>query len=262
MSGINMLYLNLRLPVFQTKEVRQALTMALDRQRIIDRSLDGQGVVAHSPLLPSSWAYNKYVKQYTPDVEGAKALLAKLGYRDSNNDGVLEKNGQPLQFAIMSSDDPAHVRVIEEITRQWGVIGVKAVPQVTGFSGLARDFLRPRKFDTIYLEWRDPSADPDLYPLWHSTRVNDEGQNYAGFQNREADELLEEARRDHDPEHRADLYMHFQDIFADQIPSIPISYPVYDYAVDRRVQNVQMGPITKPSDRFRTIANWTVDKKP
>jgi peptide/nickel transport system substrate-binding protein len=262
MSGINILYLNLRQPLFQQKEVRQALLLALDRQRIIDRSLDGQGVIAHSPLLPSSWAYDRFVQQYTPDVEAAKALLAKAGWTDANGDGVLEKGGQKMQFALMSSDDPAQVRVIEEITRQWGAIGVKAVPQVTGFSGLARDFLRPRRFDTIYLEWRDPSADPDLYPLWHSTRVNDEGQNYAGWQNREADELLEEARRDPDPEHRADLYGHFQDIFAEQVPSILINYPVYVYAVDRRVQNVQMGPITRPSDRFRTIANWTVDKKP
>ncbi len=262
MSGINILYLNLRQPIFQQKEVRQALLLALDRQRIIDRSLDGQGVVANSPLLPSSWAYNRYVKQYAPDVEAAKALLAKAGWTDANNDGVLEKGGQQMQFAIMSSDDPAQVRVIEEITRQWSAIGVKAIPQVTGFSGLARDFLRPRRFDTIYLEWRDPAADPDLYPLWHSTRVNDEGQNYAGWQNREADELLEEARRDPDPEHRADLYAHFQDIFADQVPSILINYPVYVYAVDSRVQHVQLGPITRPSDRFRTIANWTVDKKP
>ncbi len=92
--------------------------------------------------------------------------------------------------------------------------------------------------------------------------MNDEGQNYAGWQNREADELLEEARRDPDPEHRADLYAHFQDIFADQVPSILINYPVYVYAVDRRVQNVQMGPITRPSDRFRTIASWIVQKKP
>ena len=86
-------------------------------ERIIDRSLDGQGVIANSPLLPSSWAYDRYVKQYTPDVEAAKALLAKAGWTDANGDGVLEKGGQKMQFALMSSDDPAQVRVIEEIMR-------------------------------------------------------------------------------------------------------------------------------------------------
>ncbi|MEP7198893.1 MAG: peptide ABC transporter substrate-binding protein [Chloroflexota bacterium] len=259
LSGFDVLYLNLRNPLFQQKEVRQALLLALDRQRIVDRSLDGQGLVAHSPLLPDQWAYNRFVKKYAPDADAAKALLAQTGWKVT--DGILTKGNQKLEFAIMSSDDPTQVRVIEEITRQWDAIGVKAHPQVTGFSGLARDFLRPRKFDTIFLRWRDPSSDPDQYALWHSTRISDEGQNYASWQNRDADELLEQARRDPDPKHRADLYAKFQDVFADQVPSLLISYPIYVYAVDQRVQHVQVGPLTRASDRFRTIASWTIEPK-
>lgn len=261
MSGFNALYLNLRNPLFQQKEVRQALLLALDRQRIIDRALDGQGLVAHAPLLPNNWAYNRFVRKYTQDAEAARALLAQAGWRDANGDGVLEKGGAKLEFAIMAADNPTHIHVIEEITREWAAVGVKANPQVTGFSGLARDFLRPRKFDAIYIEWRDPSSDPDLYSLWHSTRISDEGQNYASWQNRDADELLEDARRTTDPDRRAQLYARFQDLFADQVPAILIGYPIYVYAVDKRVQNVQLGPLTRAADRFRTMANWTIDGK-
>jgi len=163
-------------------------------QRIVDRALEGQGIVAHSPIPPNSWAFNRFVRKYSQDVEAAKQLLAQAGWKDSDGDGVLDKGGVKMEFAIMSSDDPAHVRVIEEITRQWEAIGVKAHPQATGFAGVARDFLRKRQFDAIYIEWRDPSADPDLYALWHSSRISDEGQNYASWQNRDADELLEQAR--------------------------------------------------------------------
>ncbi len=261
MSGFDVLYVNLSRPPFQQKEVRQAMMLALDRQRLIDRALDGQGIVAHSPLLPNNWAYNRFVKKYAPDPTAAKALLAQAGWRDSDGDGILDKNGVKLEFAIMSADNPTHIRMIEESTRQWDAIGIKAHPQTTGFSGLARDFLRPRKFDAIYIEWRDPASDPDQYALWHSTRVNDEGQNYAGWQNREADELLEDARRTSDPKRRADLYARFQDLFADQVPALLISYPIYVYAVDKRVQNVQLGPLTRPADRFRSIANWTIESK-
>jgi peptide/nickel transport system substrate-binding protein len=260
MSGFDALYLNLTNPLFQQKEVRQALLLALDRQRIIDRSLDGQGLVADSPLLPDNWAYNRFVKKYTPDAQSAKALFAQAGWTPDDIDGTLRKGDQKMDFAIMASDDPVQVRVIEEITRQWNAIGVKAHPQVTGFSGLARDFLRPRKFDTIFVRWRDPSSDPDQYALWHSTRISDEGQNYGGWQNRDADELLEQARREADPQRRADLYARFQDLFADQVPALLISYPIYVYAVDRRVQNVQIGPLARPSDRFRTIANWSLEQ--
>jgi peptide/nickel transport system substrate-binding protein len=259
MSGFDALYLNLTNPLFQQKEVRQALLLALDRQRIIDRSLDGQGLVPDSPLLPDNWAYNRFVKKYSPDAVAAKALLTQVGWTLNDQDGTLHKGDQKMDFAIMASDDPIQVRVIEEITRQWSVIGVKAHPQVTGFSGLARDFLRPRKYDTIFVRWRDPSSDPDLYALWHSTRISDEGQNYGSWQNRDADEMLEQGRRESDPKRRADLYGKFQDLFADQVPALLISYPIYVYAVDRRVQNVQIGPLARPSDRFRTIANWTID---
>ncbi|MBI3733715.1 MAG: peptide ABC transporter substrate-binding protein [Chloroflexi bacterium] len=257
-SGFDAIYLNLKSPLFQAKEVRQALLLALDRQKVIDRALDGQGLVAHSPLLPSSWAYNRFVRKYEPDVPAAKALMAKAGWADSNRDGILDKGGVAMDFAIMSRDDPVHQRVIEEISRQWEALGVKARTQVIGFSGLARDFLRPRKFDTVYVEWHDPTADPDLYPLWHSTQINDEGQNYSGWVNRDADELLEQARRSNDPQQRAALYAKFQDLFAEQVPALLINYPVYVYAVNRRVQNVQVGLLTQPSDRFENIADWTI----
>ena len=258
-SGFNAFYLNLRNPLFQQKEVRQALMLALDRQRIVDRALDGQGIVAHSPIPPNSWAYNRYVKKYAQDIDAAKQIMAQAGWKET--DGVLQKGSQKMDFAIMSSDEPAHVQVIEEVSREWAAIGVKAHPQTSGFAGVARDFLRTRTFDTIYVEWRDPSADPDLYALWHSTRISDEGQNYASWQNRDADELLEQARSIPDPQRRAQLYATFQDLFADQIPAILISYPVYVYGVDKRVQNVQVGPLTRAADRFRTIANWTVEAK-
>ncbi len=260
-SGFNVLYMNLKNPLFQQKEVRQALLLALDRQQLIDRALDGQGIVAHSPLLPENWAYNRFVKKYMPDASAARSLLEQAGWRDGNGDGIVEKNGVKLEFAIMSTDEPAQIRMIENITMQWEAIGVKAHTQAVGFSGLARDFLRPRRFDTVYVEWRDPTSDPDLYPLWHSTRVNDEGQNYASWINRDADEILEEARRTSDPTRRLELYTRFQELFADQVPALLISYPVYVYAVDRRVQNVQLGTLTRPSDRFRTIADWVIDSK-
>ncbi len=259
-SGFNAVYLNLRNPLFQQKEVRQALLLALDRQRIIDQALDGQGVIAHSPMPPNSWAYNRYVKKYSQDVAAAKQLLAQAGWQDGGS-GVLQKGNLKMDFAIMASDDPAQVRVIEEVSREWEAIGVHAHPQVSGFAGVARDFLRTRTFDTIYVEWRDPSADPDMYALWHSTRISDEGQNYASWQNRDADELLEQARLTPDQQRRAQLYAAFQDLFADQVPAILISYPIYVYGVDKRVQNVQVGPLTRASDRFRTIANWTVESK-
>jgi peptide/nickel transport system substrate-binding protein len=99
------------------------------------------------------------------------------------------------------------------------------------------------------------TADPDPYPLWHSTQA-ESGQNFAGFANDDADRVMEEARQTADPEELLDLYHAFQEIFAEEVPSLLIYYPVYVYAVDSQVQNVQIPPLLNTSDRFRNVQEW------
>ncbi len=261
LSGYTLVLLNLNnpnTPFFQSKEVRQALLYALDRQKIIDGILDGQGLVAHSPIMPDSWAYYQSIRRYGYDPNQAKALLDQAGWVDSDGDGIREKEGIRLEFGLLTNDDPTRVRIIEEIARQWAAVGVKAVPQTIGVAGLVRDFLRPRRYDAILTQWQELPPDPDPYPLWHSTQGQGEGQNYAGFAHREADQIMEEARLTTDQARRMELYHRFQQIFADEVPALLLYHPVYSYAIDERVKGVQIAPMIDPSDRFRTIADWYV----
>jgi peptide/nickel transport system substrate-binding protein len=261
LSGYTLIFLNLNnpnTPFFQSKEVRQALLYALDRQKIIDQILDGQGLVVHSPIMPDSWAYDQNIKKYGYDPDQAKALLDQAGWVDSDGDGIREKEGIKLEFGLLTNDDPTRVKIIEEIARQWAAVGVKAGPQTSGVSGLVRDFLVPRRYDAILTQWQELPPDPDPYPLWHSTQGQGEGQNYTGFAHREADQIMEEARRITDQTRRMELYHRFQQIFADEVPALLLYHPVYSYAIDKRVRGVQIAPMIDPSDRFRTITDWYV----
>ncbi|MGQ9625433.1 MAG: ABC transporter substrate-binding protein [Anaerolineae bacterium] len=260
LSGYVIVLLNLDSPLFEEKTVRQALLYALDRHRIIDGTLHGQGLVAHSPILPNSWAYSPLIRHYEFDPERARALLDEAGWRDEDGDGVREKEGQKLEFALLADDEKTSVQIIEEIAREWAQVGVKANPQVAGLDGLVRDFLYPRRFEAALVEWRVP-PDPDPYSLWHSTQIppqSEEGQNYAGFSHREADELMEEGRRILDRTKRIELYRRFQEIFAEQTPSLLIYYPIYNYVVDSRVIGVQIGFLFNPADRFRNLSQWYI----
>ena len=260
-SGYSVIYVNQHNPgasFLQNKNIRQALLYGLDRQKLINDILHGQGIVAHSPILPNSWAYDPRVKTYPYDPQQAKQLLEEEGWVDTNGDGIRDKEGQTLQFALLGSNDPQRQQILEEISRQWAEIGVKAQPQTAGVSGLVRDFLRPRHFDTILTEWTELPPDPDPYPMWHSTQVNEDGQNYSDFVDREADEYMEEARRTTDTTRRGALYESFQEVFAEEVPALLLSYPTYNYAVDRLVHGVQLGPLQSPSDRFRTVDRWYV----
>jgi peptide/nickel transport system substrate-binding protein len=84
------------------------------------------------------------------------------------------------------------------------------------------------------------------------------GQNYSGYSDRLTSELLEQARITTDLAQRARLYQRFQSRFADQVPALLLYYPVYNYAVDTKVNGVQIGPLTEPSDRFSHIAEWYI----
>lgn len=275
LPAYTLIFLNLKdpgLPFFQDKLVRQALLYAIDRQKLVDRVLGGQGLVAHSPILPETWAYDNGVVQYEYDPERAKGLLTAAGWRtpihlsamvDETNKGndvsVREKAEVKLTFTLLTDDDPLHIELAKEIARQWEEIGVRAILQ-TVRSGLVPDFLYPRKFEALLIDL-ELHGDPDPYPLWHSTQANSGGQNYAGFVSYEGDQLLEEARCTTDSGRRAELYRRFQQIFADEVPSLLLYSPIYTYAVDEKVKGVQLGSMGDPSDRFRNITEWYIVTK-
>ena len=275
LPAYTLIVLNLKdpeLPFFQDKSVRQALLYAIDRQKLVDRVLKGQGLVAHSPILPETWAYDNGVARYEYDPERARDLLTAAGWRlpahlsamtgdtDEDSEGsIREKANVRLAFTLLTDDDPLHKELASEIARQWEEIGVRAVLQ-TVRSGLVRDFLYPRKFEALLIDLQ-LHGDPDPYPLWHSTQANGGGQNYAGFVSYEADQLLEEARYTTDSGRRAELYRRFQEIFADEVPSLLLYHPVYTYAVDEKIKGVQLGPMGDPSDRFRNVTEWYIVTK-
>jgi peptide/nickel transport system substrate-binding protein len=134
---------------------------------------------------------------------------------------------------------------------------VEAVPQSVSFAGVVSDFLAPRRFDAAIVTW-DISGDPDPYPLWHSSQAEEGGQNYSGWMNDQADELLIRARSEVDTEQRKSLYTDFQRIFMEEAPALLLYYPAYTYGVSERVKNVQIGALNSPSDRFATFPDWYI----
>ena len=255
LSGYTVIYLNQNNPnvaFFQDTAVRQALLYALDRQALIDAVLYGQGIVAHSPLLPATWAYDPDVPKYAADPARAAALLDEAGWVLAEGETVRKKDGRPLAFILVGDDR----RLLEAIAEAWAKIGVDAKPQPVTLAGLTADFLTPRSFDAAVVHW-ELAGDPDPYPLWHSTQSKD-GQNYSGWNNQAADEAIEQARSTVDPAARRKHYVEFQRIFAREVPALLLYYPVYSFGVRDKIHGVQVGPLNEPADRFRNVADWYI----
>jgi peptide/nickel transport system substrate-binding protein len=259
-AGYGIVYLNLQresVPSLQEKEVRQALLYAMDRQSLIDGALAGQGLVADSPIPPTMWAYDAGVREYGYDPERAIGLLDASGWLDSDGDRIRDREGQELAFSLLTTDDAAMVQMAEQIAEYWREVGVDAEVHPVEAEQIAT-FIRDRDFDAALVEV-GLTADPDPYPLWHSTQASEGGQNFAGFANLDADMVMEEGRVTVDRERRTGLYHSFQQIFAEEVPSLLIYYPVYIYAVDEQVRDVQLAPLLLTSDRFRNIADWYME---
>jgi len=259
LAGYNLVFLNLDRAIFQDRAVRQAMMWAMDRQSLVDEILNGQGIVVHSPILPNSWAYDPDVRKYHHDLYKARATLENAGWFDDDGDGVRERGSLKLEFSLVTNDgDPTRARLIEAISEQLAEVGIHVVTKTVGWEELGSQMLRPRCFDAILGGWQNLLGDPDPYPFWHSSQATEDGLNFANYINEEADLLLEDARATSDREERTEMYRRFQDLFARDVPSLLLYQPVYNYAVDASVRNVQVGPMSDSSDRFQTVAKWYI----
>jgi len=136
------------------------------------------------------------------------------------------------------------------------LIGVKVDLQAVTYDSLANDFLTPRNYEAALADLNTSrTPDPDPYPFWHQSEATG-GQNYSQWDNRTASEFLETARTTADFAERARMYRNFQVVFTKDMPSLPLYYPVYSYAVDAQVQGVQVAPMYDISDRLSLITEW------
>jgi peptide/nickel transport system substrate-binding protein len=244
------------LPFFKEVEVRQALMYAVNQQKIIDQVLEGQALVTYSPLIPGTWAYKDTLRRYDQDAGQATALLKEAGWMLPRV-GVTtrRKDNQPLEFTLLTSSEPERVGVAQMLAEQWEVIGAGVTVETASPSEM-REALERRDFDAILVHLAVP-GDPDPYPFWHQEQI-ETGQNYAGFNHRHMSEIIEQARVTTSLERRLQLYHEFQEVFAEQVPSLPLYVPVYTYGVGERIRDVQIGPLVHPSDRYRTISGWWI----
>jgi peptide/nickel transport system substrate-binding protein len=249
-------------PFFKEKKVRQALLAGLNRREMAADILGGQAVLANSPIVPGSWAYNSElpIVEYNP--QAAVSLLENSGWvfpegaLPGTESYVRQKDGVPLAFTLITPDDPVHVALAESARQTWTPLGIKVEVTPVDPAVIRSAYLEARAFQAALVDFNlAGTPDPDPYPFWHETQA-ESGQNYSGFKDRLTSEYLEQARITADITARARLYQSFQSRFADQVPALLLCYPVYNYAVDTKVNGVQIGPLTQPSDRFNTLARW------
>ena len=247
---------NLKNPLFMDKRVRQAISYAINKDEIISGVLLGLGKPATGPYKHGTWAYNDKVKIYRYDPDKARDLMKQAGWSDANKDGILEKDGRPFEFEILTNQgNETRQKCAEIIQRQLKEIGITAKIRIVEWSAFVTDFINKRRFDAVILGWTIP-LDPDAYDVWHSSKTAPEELNFISYNNPEADEMLDKGRSTFNQADRKKYYDRFQEILAEDQPYTFLYVPDELIIISKRFRGVEPAPI----GIGHNIIKWYVPK--
>ena len=152
--GYTYLGYNLEKPLFQDRRVRQAITHAINKEEIIDGVLLGLGKVATGPFKPGTWPYNPDIKRYAYDPEKAKELLRQAGWTDTDGDGILDREGMPFSFEIITNQgNEMRAKCAEIIQRRLADIGIEVKIRIIEWAAFINDFINKKNFEATILGW-------------------------------------------------------------------------------------------------------------
>ena len=255
-ASLTLLFFNLNNPLLADRNVRQAIASAVDRQKLIDAAREGGPAppIARCSPAPGPTARRRASSAQTPRGPG-RSSTRPAGSRRRRG-----PRGRRTAAGCASSCSPTTAASgcawPTALQQQLGDVGIEVEVQATGVGGLVQDFLLPRRYEMALYSWDQGGFDPDPYALWHSTQHAPNGLNVSGFANRRADDLMERARRSVDQNERTRFYAEFQGLFAEEVPSLPLYYPTYDFAVSSKIKGVKPGVMAEPADRFRNVVEW------
>jgi peptide/nickel transport system substrate-binding protein len=227
---------------FQDRRVRQAITRAINKEEIIEGVLLGLGLIATGPYKPDTPWYNPKVQQFPYDVEKAKNLLAEAGWRASGKEGILEKNGSPFEFSILTNQgNEARAKCAEIIQRRLKMVGIKVKIRTVEWAAFINEFIDKKNFEAVILGWT-LGQDPDLYDIWHSSKVGPKELNFISYKNPEVDALLEKGRYTFDQKLRKTCYDRIQEILAEDQPYTFLYVPYALPIISARFHGIEPAP--------------------
>lgn len=257
-------------PVLANKEVREALSKAIDKDRIVNEVLNGYGIEIDSPIPPDlmeikngaeNEAINKKEDQASK-IEKALALLQDNGWKMNTEEKVLEKKmkneTQQLRFSISTSNTPELKKTAEIVEEEWEKLGAQVEVKIFEAGDLNQNVIRPRKYDAL-LFGEIVGRDLDLLAFWHSNQRKDPGLNISLYTNSKVDKLLEDARQIESKSERMEKYKQFEDEIAKDIPAVFLYSPDFIYIIPEKINGYSLGQVIVPADRFQNINEWFID---
>jgi ABC-type transport system substrate-binding protein len=221
---------------FTSKEVRQALNYAVNKEELSEGLYNGNMVTAGGVLPPVDWAYNPDLQSYPYDPDRARELLTEAGYDEGN----------PLTFTFMAYTiprgyNPVGDRLATAIQEYWSDVGVQTEIQTAEWTQY-RDDRRAHKYQCSLAGWQGDNGDPDnfLYTFFSSASIG--AENYSRYENPEVDDLLNQAKEVSDQEERKALYQEAEQLIVDDAPWVFLGYQKHQVVTRANITDFQLQP--------------------
>ena len=184
---------NVSNPLFEDARVRRALTLAIDRQAIIDTLYFGFAQIPASPFLVDAWVYNRALEPLPYDLAAARDLLAEAGWRDHDQDGIADRDGKPFRFALMTNTgNQTRMDIVVMIQEQLKRVGIDAQPTILDFNTVVERAAQ-HDFEAMVMGLgMDTSF--DMTSMLHSSAF-DEGINWGMYHHPDVDRMIDEIKR-------------------------------------------------------------------
>ncbi len=237
--GNNYTYLgfNLKRKPFDDVRVRQAINYAIDKQELIDGVLLGLGEPVASPYKPGTRWSSPDLYPYPYDPQKAVSLLKQAGFEDHDGDGILDRDGKPLAFEMVTNQNKQRELSAVLIQRRLKEIGIDSKIRVLEWASFVGRYIKTGDFDVVVLGW-SLSLDPDQFNIWHSSQQAPGQFNFIGYSNPRVDKLLEQGRLELDPDKRMQIYHEFAQILLEDSPIVYL-YAGYGLpAIHKRVKGI------------------------
>ncbi|TVQ82141.1 MAG: peptide ABC transporter substrate-binding protein [Micavibrio sp.] len=237
--------INLDNPRWRDVRMRRALLKGINRDAISEKLFGGRQPVAHVNTHPMDEIYHEGVRQYAFDPEKAGALLDAAGWR-LGADGIRRNaDGERLQFTLMTTSGNRTRELVQQaVQSDWRRIGVETRLRNETARVLFGETVRKREFsDGVMYAWMSAPRNIPRTTL-HSTMIPEQennwaGQNYPGFRHEEADRVLDDLRRVCEEDKNRALWHRIQDIYAEELPALPLYYRANSYIMPKWLKGVR-----------------------
>ncbi|MCZ6572502.1 MAG: ABC transporter substrate-binding protein, partial [Planctomycetota bacterium] len=193
-------------PIFNDPEVRRALTLAIDRDNIVEGLLGGQAKVMASPMLSTLWANDPSIKPLPYDTDEALAILKRRGWR-RGEDGILHKDGKPFEFSLTTNaGNERREAIVQLVQSDLKEIGIKVHARIIDFNTMIENIRHGKEDAWVIGWWLGTKIDPTS--LFHSKSIG--GINGVRFRDELNDRLLDEGRLETDLKKAKDIWRRWQ----------------------------------------------------